>query len=193
MGIYLITGTSGAGKTYLCNILKGMGVWEECISHTTRMPRIGEKYGVTYYYVDKDEFNRMYDNEEFAEKVVYSGNTYGISKAEISRVLENNENVFVIVDYNGYTQMKEIYPEAVGIFLYETEKQCFKNMIERGDSVESAIERMKNYKNEIKNRNDYDYVIKNAYGRENDTVNIINNIIIQNNPIPDVIRDVYNM
>jgi len=80
MAIFLITAPSGAGKTTIAQELQDMGVWEECVSHTTREMREGEEEGKTYYYISEEKFKEMCSNGEFAEQVTYHGNYYGISK-----------------------------------------------------------------------------------------------------------------
>ena len=181
MAIFLITAPSGAGKTTIAQHLEKVGIWKECISHTTRAMRNGEVNGETYYFVSKGEFSDMYRNGEFAEFVEYDGNRYGVSKKEIALVLNATKHLFVIVEYNGYKQMKAIYPDAVGIFLYMDKENCMANMLLRGDKLEKAIDRIGTYDDEMKNRNEYDYVIKNVQGQLETTATVIRHIVRQYN------------
>jgi|SRR5690606_21575975 len=182
MAIFLITGASGSGKTSIAQMIQKSGTWQECISTTTRPMRDGEVEGKTYYYVDKEQFEAMYENGEFAEKVEYDGNLYGITKKEIERVMSKGRHVFIIVEYNGYLQIKEQYPEAIGIFLYMDKEDCMANMLLRGDSLEKATARINTYDEEIVNRKYFDYVIKNVRGKMVSTVQIIRGIITQYTP-----------
>lgn len=177
MGIFLITGASGSGKTSIAHEIKKHGCWNECISHTTRPMRDGEKDGETYYFINRKTFEEKYKAGEFAERVEYHGNYYGISKHEIERVLSNGKNVFIIVEYNGYKQIKEIYPNAIGIFLYMSKEDCMINMLLRGDKLEKAQERITSYDEEVKNRGEYSYVIKNVRGKIEYTIGILKWII----------------
>lgn len=179
MTLFLITAPSGVGKTTLAHELESAGYWKECISHTTRPMRNGEVDGQTYYFITKEEFKKMYDNGEFAEHVEYDGNFYALSKKEINRVMEKYGNAFAIVEYNGYTQMKKLYPEAVGIFLWATKEECMINMLSRGDSLESANNRIAKYEEEIKNKDKYDYVIRNIQGKFVKTCHILISIVKQ--------------
>ena len=179
MAIFLITAPSGAGKTSIAQMIQRQGKWDECISHTTREKRDGEIEGKTYYYLSRERFEAMYANGEFAEKVEYDGNLYGISKKEIERVMGKGKHVFIIVEYNGYLQIKEQYPEAIGIFLYMSKEDCMANMLLRGDTLEKAQKRIATYDEEMVNREHFDYVVKNVRGKMVSTNYILNGIISQ--------------
>lgn len=181
MSIFLITGTSGAGKTSLTHELKKCGYWDECISHTTRPMRTGEVDGEDYYFVSKEEFKRMYENNEFVECVIYHGDYYGVSHAEIERTMKKGNHIFIIVAYDGYLQIKEQYPDAIGIFIWATKEDCVMNMLGRGDSLELANKRISTYEKEILHRDAYDYVIKNVRGKFSDTASILKGIVNQYN------------
>lgn len=179
MAIFLITAPSGAGKTTLAQRIMRDGRWVEAISHTTRKKRDGEVHGETYYFIDNDKFDEMEKNGELAESVIYNYNFYGVSKAEIERVTKDGKHVFIIVENDGYKQIKEQYPDAVGIFIHMSKEDCMANMLIRGDKFEQALERISLYDNEMKNRDEYDYVVKNVRNKQTSTENIIKNIIVQ--------------
>lgn len=187
MSIFLITAPSGAGKTTIMNnvvdTFKYSGfprtVISECISTTTRPMRENEKNGETYYFISREEFEELSSAGQLAEKVEYSGNLYGIEKSEINRVLKESKHVYIIVEYNGYLQIKEQYPDAVGIFLYMPKVDCFSNMILRGDTYEQATNRISTYEEEMSHRNEYDYVIRNVRDKQGEIINIIKMIISQ--------------
>lgn len=180
MAIFLITAPSGAGKTTFVKEMQRISYWKECISHTTRKMRVGEVDGETYYFVSEDEFTAMSQRNELAERVVYNGNKYGVSKKEIERVLSAKKNVVVIVEYDGYTQMKQVFPDALGIFIHMSKEDCMANMLLRGDSIENALDRIKLYDEEMKNKGEYDYVVKNKRGKFSETSTVIRAIIKQN-------------
>ena len=177
MAIFLITAPSGAGKTTVSHNLANRGIWKECISHTTRPIRNGEVEGKTYYYVSKEKFEQMQEADLMAETVTYDGNMYGVSKLEISRVEKLSKHLFIIVEHEGYKQVKAQYPEAIGIFLYMSKEDCLANMLLRGDKMESAMKRIEMYDSEMKNSIEYDYVIKNKRMAFTNTCNIVSNIV----------------
>lgn len=182
MAIFIITAPSGSGKTSLAQIIQMRNIWDECISNTTRPMRDGELEGKTYYFTDIHKFKEMRDNNEFAEQVNYGGNLYGITHKEIERVMSKGRHVYIIAEYNGYKQIKELYPNAIGIFLYMSKEDCMANMLLRGDSLTNALNRISTYDDEMKNRDKYDYVIKNVRNRKDFTVKALEGIIEQYSP-----------
>lgn len=68
------------------------------VSHTTRKPRIGEVDGVNYHFIDKEEFERMLNNEDFIEFNLYSNNYYGTSKQQLES-LQIKKKVIIILKY----------------------------------------------------------------------------------------------
>jgi guanylate kinase len=183
MAIFIVTGPSGAGKTSIAQEMQDRELWQECVSHTTRLMRKdqGEKEGVTYYYISEETFRNKLENGEFAEHVEYNGNNYGVSHAEIKRVLGNGRHVFIIVENDGHNQIKELYPEAISIFLYMSKEDCLMNMLQRGDKADKAISRIELYDEEISNKGHYDYVIKNVYGKREEVISVLSCIVVQYN------------
>ena len=181
MAIFIITGPSGSGKTSLAQEMQDRELWQECISHTTRPMRKdqGEKEGVTYYFITEEVFNKKLENGEFAESVEYNGNQYGVSHAEIKRVTGNGKHVFVIAENDGHNQIKELYPDAVSIFLYMSKEDCLMNMLQRGDKADKAIDRINLYSDEVANKGNYDYAIKNVYGKKEEVISVLSCIVVQ--------------
>jgi guanylate kinase len=182
MAIFLITAPSGAGKTSVMNYVKTYILpteLGECVSHTTRDMREGEVEGETYYFISREYFREMYEEGEFVEVVIYDDNLYGITEEEIKRVQKKYNHVYIIVEFNGYQQIKEIFPDAVGIFLHMSKEDCMANMLLRGDSIKKAEVRISTYEQEMLNRHSYDYVVKNVRGKQDETARIIAGIIRQ--------------
>lgn len=181
MAVITITAPSGAGKTTIVKKLEASGIWVEGVSATTRKIRKkdGEKEGVTYYYMPKEEFDARVDAGEFAEYVEYDGNKYGILHKEIDRVMLESKHIVIIVEYNGYKQIKELYPDSVNIFLHMTKEDCMANMLLRGDSLEDAEKRIAKYDDEIANRGEFDYVLKNVRDKEGTLGMILSYIVRQ--------------
>lgn len=181
MTLFIITGASGSGKTSLSGRVASQRYWVECKSHTTRSPRVGEADGETYYFITKEKCKEMLNNDEFAEFVEYDGNNYGISKEEIKDKMKQSKHVFIIAEYNGYKQLKKLYPDAVGIFINSTKEQCMANMLLRGDSLEKATKRINTYDEEVSHKGEFDYVVKNVRDKSKYSVDILCNIINQYN------------
>jgi guanylate kinase len=179
MALFLIVAPSGAGKTSVAEKIAKAGVWTECISNTTRPMREGEIDGITYYFTNDEDFEDAITMGEFAEMVSYDGHKYGITHFEIKRVMNTGKHVYIIVEHGGYKQVKALYPDAVGIFLHMSKENCMANMLLRGDSIEKAMKRISTYDDEMKNRGEFDYVVKNMRGHMENTIYTIRYIIKQ--------------
>ena len=116
--IITVTGPSCAGKSTLEKKLRSLGV-ANMVSHTTREPRAGEVDGENYYFTDEVNFQRMLLAGEFIEFVRFNDFSYGMSKRETFRQLENHDAIVVVVDPEGAMQMRKfcrengIYPLMV--------------------------------------------------------------------------------
>ncbi len=87
--VYLVTGPSGAGKTWL---LQQSGI-ERVTTYTTRPPRCGEEDGVDYHFVTKEVFMEMVEAGLMAEYAEFYGNFYGTSKTPL---LQAGERALII-------------------------------------------------------------------------------------------------
>jgi guanylate kinase len=72
------------------------------ISHTTRPKRPGELHGTNYYFVDKAEFQRMIDHDDFLEHAMIFENLYGTSKSWVAQTLAKGIDVILEIDWQGH-------------------------------------------------------------------------------------------
>ena len=76
--VFVLTGTSGEGKSTLAKLLvERVPGLELAVSATTRPRRPGEEDGRDYWFLSSDEFARRVADGEFLELVEYVGNRYG--------------------------------------------------------------------------------------------------------------------
>lgn len=137
-----IVGLPGSGKTFLENLLVEKKGFQKYTSHTTRQPREVEVDGENYYFVSKDEFNKMIDNKEFIEWATVYDNYYGLSGKEV--LSKGGNNIVSIKDPAGAESLKKINPNLITVYL-EIEPSVSKaRMEQRGDSKDSIEERMSN-------------------------------------------------
>jgi guanylate kinase len=169
--LFCITGPSGSGKT---TIMKDV-MSNEVGSCTSRAMREGEVQGREYNFLDKKELLEMIWKGDMAEWTEYSGNYYGTTKQELEDKLAIG-HAYVICDNHGFKQFKEVYDNVVSIFLYAENEDCIDNMFGRGDSIDNVMNRLKTYNEEMDNRGQYDYVVKNVRGYKPVTIDIIKSI-----------------
>lgn len=170
--LFCITGPSGSGKT---SIMKNV-MDNEIGSITSRPLRKGEVEGREYSFFNTEEVFWMIQNDELAEWTEYDGNYYGTTRQELKDRLDNG-HAYVVCDNHGFKQFKEQYENTVSIFLYASKENCFDNMRDRGDAFEKALNRISTYDDEMKNKGQYDYVVKNHTGLKAMTELLIKDIV----------------
>lgn len=161
---YVISAPSGTGKTTI--LKRVMGEFPEMkfsVSYTTRPPRPGEKEGVEYHFVSREEFKRMIQKGAFAEWTELLGNYYGTSKAFLDDCLARDLDVILDIDTQGADQIHKNYQDGVFIFILPPEIGDLKERLtRRGSESQEMIDlRLRNASKEIEKMGNYDYVVIN--------------------------------
>lgn len=183
--LVVISGPSGVGKGTIVNLLKKQYEEENkkiylSISCTTRSIRPGEIENVSYYFISEDEFLRKIENNDFLEYNCYgTGKYYGTPKSTVVEYLENGYDVILEIDVNGYKQVKENYPDAVGIFIMPPSIEALENRLRsRGTETEEVIKtRIETAKGEMEQKDLYDLIIVNEENKEQEAFQKVYNII----------------
>ena len=109
--LFIFSAASGTGKTSLAKALvESTPDVAFSVSHTTRAPRPGEQHGVHYYFVTREEFERMVANGEFVEHATVFGNSYGTSKQAIEDQIKSGKSVILDIDWQGARAIKKWRP-----------------------------------------------------------------------------------
>ena len=99
--LVVVSGPSGVGKgTVLEKVLENPD-FVYSVSATTRKPREGEKHGVNYFFITKDEFETMIEKKELIEYANYNGNYYGTPKHFVEEKLNDGKNVILEIEVKG--------------------------------------------------------------------------------------------
>ena len=180
--LIIISGTTCAGKgTVIKRLLEIDNNLNLSISYTSRKIRKGEKEGIDYYFISREEFENKINNDDFLEyaKVRY-GEYFGTPKKEVINLLEEGKDVILEIDVEGAKIIKEKYPETLLIFIMAPSmKEIKRRIISRGaETKEQIIERFKTAYNEINEVNKYNYVVVND--DLEDCVNKVKSIITAN-------------
>lgn len=162
--LIVISGPSGTGKGTVCKkLLSSEKDMKISISATTREARNGEVDGISYYFTDKDTFEKQIGEDEFLEYAKVYDNYYGTPKRYVIDEINKGNNVLLEIDIQGALQVKEKYPEGLFIFILPPSmKELKKRIVGRGTESEKAIEkRFKSAFDEIDYIKEYDYFVIN--------------------------------
>ena len=159
--LFIITAASGAGKTSLVKALlaKEMRL-RLSVSHTTRQPRPGEQDGVDYHFVNEEAFVAILEAGGFLESATVHRARYGTSERAVKDALAAGEDVILEIDWQGAAQVKQLFPQAVSIFILppsiETLAQRLKNRAQDSEAV--ITERLAAAREEMRHLVAFDYV-----------------------------------
>lgn len=162
--LYIISAPSGAGKTSLVAALMAKDdKIKVSISHTTRDIRPGESNGDNYFFIDKSTFQQMIQQDAFLEHAQVFGNYYGTSVKTVHDMRQAGLDVILEIDWQGARQVKNIFADAIGIFILPPSQATLANRLRnRGqDTDETISQRMQEAVSEMSHYDEYEYIIIN--------------------------------
>ena len=163
--LFIISAPSGAGKSTLCDaVLDRFPDLVYSVSYTTRSPRIGEKNGVDYHFIAKDEFEKGIARHRWAEWAEVHDHYYGTSADFLNEELSVGRDILLDIDIQGTRQILQRYPDGVTIFIMPPSLETLKSRLQsRGtDSPEVIAVRLKNAREEMAQKDLYRHIITNS-------------------------------
>ena len=160
----IISAPSGTGKTTTCKLLKQrLPNLKIATSHTTRKIRKGERQGVDYFFVSKEEFESKKNNNDFLEWAKVHTDYYGTSFESLDKHRQNGFDILLELDIQGVNSLRNMDFEGIYIMILPPSiEEMAKRLKKRGTETEDDIERrLKTGKEEIKVYKKHDYVITN--------------------------------
>jgi len=175
--VFIISAPSGSGKSTLTNEVRQIiPRLDFSVSYTTRPPRGSEQSGREYFFVSRDEFERMIREDGFLEYAEVFGNYYGTARRFLREAIARGHDLLLDIDVQGAAQVKQRVPEAVSIFILPPSRDELERRLRRrseaddklrGDgappvNTEEIIQRrLHTASREIENFSQYDYILVN--------------------------------
>jgi guanylate kinase len=162
--VFIISAPSGSGKSTLVHrLLESVDGLLFSISYTTRRPRGAEVNGHDYFFISREEFELRLKHNEFLEWATVFGNYYGTHQNNYDRAVAEGRDLLLDIDVKGARQLKERLPGAISVFILPPSRQILEERLRaRSEDAESVIQRrLREAAEEIRNYDQYDYVLVN--------------------------------
>jgi len=149
------------------------------VTATTRPKRENEIHGKDYFFVTKDEFAHMIDEDELIEHAIVYGDYKGIPKQQVREALASGKDVVMRVDVQGAESIRKMSPEALLIFITTDSEEELVHRLEtrKTETADSLALRIATARKELKRLEAFDYVIVNRDFQLDVTVDSIRSII----------------
>ena len=164
--VVILSAPSGGGKTTITKALCGrrpdVGY---SVSVTTRAPRLGERDGEAYHFVDRGEFERKVAASEFLEWASYAGHLYGTLRHEVEAGLASGRHVLLDIEINGARQVRIHYPPPASLSIFvvpPSVDELLKRLRRRGSGDPADLQRrMNQVVEEVREAWVFDYLVVN--------------------------------
>lgn len=160
----VLAAPSGAGKTSLAKTLvERHDDVVFSVSATTRPPRLHERHGHDYLFVDGREFDRMREAGELVEWAAVHGNWYGTPRRGIEAAIARGEVVVLDIDFQGARRIRASFDEAVLVFILPpSAHELIRRLLERATEDEAERRaRLRTARVELGVVHEFDYVVVN--------------------------------
>lgn len=145
--LFVVSAPSGTGKTTLCANVRQTPDLVYSVSCTTRSIRKGEKDGMDYYFLPREEFENRVKAGEMLEHADVYGQYYGTPKGPILEHLAAGRDVLLDIDVQGARQIREsqdpkIRASLADIFIMPPDLEELRRRLEgRGTETAKQIEK----------------------------------------------------
>ena len=162
--LVVVSGFSGAGKgTLMKELLKRYDNYALSISATTRAPREGETDGKEYFFVTKEQFEKMHDERKLIEYAQYVNNYYGTPKEYVEQKMAEGKDVILEIEIQGALKVKKRFPDALLLFVTPpSAEELRRRLVGRGtETLEVINARLARAAEEASGMEAYDYLLIN--------------------------------
>ena len=162
--LLVLSAPSGGGKTTIAkNLLQARDDLAYSVSATTRPRREGERDGVDYHFLTREEFLRRVEAGEFLEWATYAGNLYGTLRGEIDRILGRGRTAVLDIEIEGARQIRASFPNSLHVFVLPPSADVLIGRLadRNTEAAEVIRERITRAADELAAVAEYDYAILN--------------------------------
>lgn len=163
--LVVFSGFSGAGKgTIMKELMSKHGDdYALSISATTRGPRQGEEHGREYFFVSREEFEKMILDDDLLEYAEYVNNYYGTPKSYVEERLGAGKNVILEIEIQGALKIKEKFPDTLLLFVSAPDANTLKERLinRKTESEDVCAMRLSRAYEESLGIEKYDYFVIN--------------------------------
>jgi guanylate kinase len=133
------------------------------VSYTTRKRRLGEKDGVDYFFIQREEFSRKIEHGDFVEWAEVHGDLKGTDRNHLDSCLSRTAVCILDVDVQGAISILRVFPEALTIFIEPPSLDDLRErLLKRGtENMEGLHVRLENAKKELVYRDRFKYIVVN--------------------------------
>lgn len=178
--LIVVSGPSGVGKDAALKRMRELNFpFHFLVTYTTRPQRAEEVDGRDYHFVTPEQFAAMRARDEFLEHAFVYGYDYGNSKSEVRDALARGQDVIMRIDVQGAATIKRRVPEAIFIFLMPPSLKSLEARLRkrRTEPEEYLKIRLHAAQLEMKQVEDFDYVIVNEDDALDETAELMRSII----------------
>jgi guanylate kinase len=162
--LIVVSAPSGTGKTTVVErLVEVCPRLVQSRSYTSRPPRVGERDGVDYNFVDRPAFEALIEGDGLLEWADVFGNLYGTGREETEALLSAGLDVVLVIDVQGARQVRRKAADRIGIFLLPPSFGALEARL-RGrcqDDETAILRRLTTARAEVGAVDEYDYVVIN--------------------------------
>jgi guanylate kinase len=178
--LIVISGPSGVGKDSVVQRMKDRDLpFHFVVTATTRPKRPDEDHGVDYFFLSREEFDEMIEQDELLEHALVYNDYKGIPKQQVRQALASGKDVVMRIDVQGAETIRSLCPDALLIFLStSTEEELVERLkARRTENPEELKLRLETVRQELEQVHLFDYYVINAENELDASVDTILAII----------------
>lgn len=132
----VLVGESASGKSSIEKYLVETYGYKKIVSYTTRQPRDCEVDGVDYHFITEEKFNKLKEQEFFAETATYNNWYYGTAKEDCT------DDKIAVLTPHGLRQIEKIKDiNVISFYINVPRRDRLIKILQRGDNIEEAYRR----------------------------------------------------